>query len=94
MKTEMEVKYNVSLNEKEIGKMLDDIKTLSALVKDMDVILRCILEKTPPMFASVIQKFLLMVLAMNESLINIELEENGIIAEMWAVKSQLKEGQA
>ena len=86
--------YHTALTEKEFDTILDSIQTLLALIKSTDSILRHLLEKNPPLFAAIIQKFIIMNNVQNESLVEMLEWANGIVKEFWAMKYQNKEGGA
>ena len=91
---EVVMNYDMLLGEKEFGKMLDDIQTLLALVQSTDSILRNMVEKSPPIFSTILKKFLILNLAQNESLLELQKWSNEILAELWALKFGGKEGEA
>ncbi len=91
---EVVMNYDMLLGEKEFGKMLEDIQTLLALVQSTDSILRNMVEESPPIFATILQKFLILNLAQNESLLELQKWSNEVMAELWSIKFGGEGGKA
>lgn len=91
---EVNLQYEVNLPEDEFLKMLSDIEILQALVQGADAVLRHMLEENPPLFAAIIQKFLILNLAQQESLTEVQKWANNVIKELWALKFGGIEGGA
>ncbi len=93
---EQEVFYDIStrLTKEELEQILSDIETMAALVSHQDKIFMHILEKSPPIFLSIIQKFVALNMIMNESIIETQMQMNGVLAEMWCMKIGTKESEA
>ena len=85
--------YADSFTEEDFEKIMDNIEVLSQMVKTQNQILRHMLEKSPPMFASIVQKFLTLNFAFNESVQELQSWMNNLCKESWALKFG-KEGGA
>lgn len=91
---EVNINYAVNLSEDEFLKILSDIEVLCSLVQGADTVVRHLLEENPPLFAAVIQKFLILLMAMNEELVEVQRWGIDVTKELWGLKFSGKEGQA
>jgi hypothetical protein len=86
--------YDVTITEKEFYEILENIETLLALVQGANNILRHMVEKSPPLFASIITRFITLNQAENVALIEVQKWAIGLTKEMWALKYNKTEGGA